>query len=183
MLAGLNEQDWDLLSDYFLSDDIPENAMDLFELHGFMTALAIVPKAVEFSRWWPEVMGEEDAPVEEPIAALLKTMLQGIHEELDSGEGIELPVELTPDDEEEGELLNSWCLGFVEGQMLEDETWFDEEVPRVAALSLPMAALAGAVEEEDLGELMKTEAARQQLAEQIPDCLDELFLLFREGKD
>jgi len=183
VLAGLNEQDWDLLSDYFLSDEIPENAMDLFELHGFMTALAIVPKEVAFSDWWPEVMGEEGAAVNEPIAALLKTMLHGIHEEMDSGDGIELPVELTPDDDEEGELLHSWCLGFVEGQMLEDETWFGEEVARVAALSLPMAALAGAVEEEDLGELIKTEAARQQLAEQIPDCLDELFLLFREGKD
>ena len=183
MLAGLNEKDWDVLSEYFLSDDIPENAMDLFELHGFMTALAILPKQLELSHWWPEVMGEEDAGVNEPIAAMLKTMLQGIHDELDSGAGVELPVELMPDDEEEGELLHSWCLGFVEGQMLEDESWFDEDIPRVAALSLPIAALAGAMDEEDLGELMDSEASRQQLAEQIPDCLDELFLLFRETKE
>lgn len=183
MLAGLNEQDWDVLSEYFLSDEIPEDAMDLFELHGFMTALAILPQTAEFARWWPEVMGEENAPVNESIAAMLKTMLQGIHGELDSGDGVELPVELTPDDEEEGELLHSWCLGFVEGQMLEDESWFDEDIPRVAALSLPIAALAGAMDEEDLGELMKTEESRLQLADQIPDCLDELFLLFREEKN
>ena len=182
MLAGLTEKEWEVLAEYFHSEEIPEAAMDLFELHGFMCALAIVPVDEGKTAWLPAVMGEEDAMPGEEIVGLMQRMLDGISAELDSGEGVELPMELLPDDEEEGELLVSWCLGFVEGQMLGEEAWFGADGEQVAALSLPMAALSGAMEEEDLGELLKTPAKRQALAEQIPPSLDELFLHFREEK-
>jgi len=182
VLAGLTEKDWEVLAEYFHSEEIPETAMDLFELHGFMCALAIVPVAEGMAAWLPEVMGEESTVPAEPITGLLQRMLDGIAAELDSGDGVELPMELLPDDEEEGELLHSWCLGFVEGQMLNEEAWFGEDAEQVAALSLPMAALSGAMEEEDLGELLQTPDKRQGLAEQIPPSLDELFLHFREEK-
>lgn len=182
MLAGLTEKEWEVLAEYFHSDEIPEAAMDLFELHGFMCALAIVPVDAGMAAWLTEVMGEEGITPGEEISALMQRMLEGLAAELDSGEGVELPMELLPDDEEEGELLRSWCLGFVEGQMLNDEAWFGGNVEQVAALSLPMAALSGAMEEEDLGELLKTPAKRKALAEQIPPSLDELFLYFREEK-
>jgi uncharacterized protein len=182
VLAGLTEQEWERLAEYFQSDEIPEAAMDLFELHGFMTALAIIPVTTEQADWLPVVMGEEADKPEGDITALMQRMLGGIATELDSGDGVELPMDLLPDDEEEGELLRSWCLGFVQGQMLNDEAWFGGEAERVAALSLPMAAFSGAMEEEGLGELLKTPAKRKALAEQIPPSLDELFLHFREEK-
>jgi uncharacterized protein len=178
----LTEREWERLADYFHSDTIPEAAMDLFELHGFMTALSIAPRSAQVAAWLPVVMGERDFRLDDGIIDMIQRMRAGITSELDSGDGVELPMELLPDDEEEGELLRSWCLGFVEGQMLDDEAWFGEDAERVAALSLPMAALSGAMEEEDLGGLLKTEAKRRALAKQIPDSLDELFLYFREEK-
>jgi len=182
VLAGLTEQEWERLADYFHSDEIPESAMDLFELHGYMTALAIVPEPTAVNVWLPVVMGEEGGVPPADISELLQRVLAAIAVELDNGEGVELPMELLPDDDEEGELLQSWCLGFVEGQMQDDARWFGEDAERVAALSLPMAALSGAMEEQELGELLKTPAKRKALAEQIPDSLDELFLYFREQK-
>lgn len=182
MLAGLTEKQWEILADYFQSDEIPETAMDLFELHGFMSALAIVPASGGQRDWLPAVMGEVPERPATQINQLLQTMLDGIAAELDSGEGVELPMELLPDDEDEAELLQSWCLGFVEGQMFDEEAWFGEDAERVAALSLPMAALSGAMEEEDLGELLQSPAKRKALAEEIPASLDELFLHFREEK-
>ena len=182
MLAGLTEQEWERLAEYFQSDEIPEAAMDLFELHGFMTALAIIPQATEQGAWLPEVMGDDESLPEPGLIELMQRMIGGIAEELDSGDGVELPMELLPDDEEEGELLSSWCLGFVQGQMLNDEAWYSGDVEHVAALSLPMAAFSGAMEEEDLGELTKTPSQRKALAEHIPPSLDELFLYFREEK-
>lgn len=180
MFAGLTEAEWEQLAELFQSETFPEEAMDLFELHGFFSALAIVPVSGGSAAWLPVVMGDEAYPLEEPVLRLLVRLSEGIAAELDSGEGLELPMELLPDDEEEGELLRSWCLGFVQGQMLGDEAWFGGDADQVAALSLPMAALSGAMEEEDLGELLSTAARRSALAEQIPDSLDELFLYFRE---
>lgn len=182
MLAGLNEQQWEQMAAFFHAEETPESVMDLFELHGFMTALALLPEATERESWLVAVTDGGDIEIPTDIIELMQAMLKGIAQELDSGEGVELPMELLPDDEEEGDLLRSWCLGFIEGQMLNEDKWFAEDGDRVAALSLPMAAFSGAVDEEDLGQLLASPKQRKQLAQQIPDSLDELFLHFHEEK-
>ncbi|MBD3610009.1 MAG: YecA family protein [Gammaproteobacteria bacterium] len=178
MLAGLNEQQWDTLGDVFHAEDAPEALMDLFELHGFLTALAISPVETTRADWQPLVSG--DTQLDESIWQMIETIKASLRDELDSGDGVELPVEMMPDDEEEGPMLQSWCLGFVEGQMLHDEAWFERSADIVASLSLPMTAFSGAIDDEDLGGLMNSAKQRQGLAERIPDSLEELYLLFRE---
>ncbi|MBD3670114.1 MAG: YecA family protein [Gammaproteobacteria bacterium] len=180
MLAGLNEPQWEEMGEFFHAEQTPDEVMDLFELHGFMTALAILPEPSSQDAWLGAVMGDSGVEPPERIRELMQTMLQGIANELDSGDGVEMPMELLPDDEEEGEFLRSWCLGFIEGQMLNEEPWFQQDPDRVAGLCLPIAAFSGAVDEEDLGGLLADASQRERLAQQIPDSLDELFLHFRE---
>jgi len=58
----LSQAEIDELDDFLTSDAVPEDCMDLSELHGFLTAVAIGPGIILPSEWLPEVWGDEEGP-------------------------------------------------------------------------------------------------------------------------
>ena len=58
----LSQAEIDELDDFLTSDAVPEDCMDLSELHGFLTAVAIGPGIILPSEWLPEVWGDEGGP-------------------------------------------------------------------------------------------------------------------------
>ena len=54
----LTETEIENLETALISEDAPENCMDVSMLDGFLTCLAIGPEAVESGRWLPQVWGD-----------------------------------------------------------------------------------------------------------------------------
>ena len=82
--------DLDFLEDFLLCDRVPEDAMSLSELDGFLAGIAIGPEIVELHEWLPIIWGGEDAPafageaeakaVLEQIAALHNDILHQVRD-------------------------------------------------------------------------------------------------------
>jgi uncharacterized protein len=65
--SGAGSPDLDLLEGWLTSDRAPEDAMELSELDGFLTGIAVGPRTVMPSEWLPIVWGDEQ-PVFEHAA-------------------------------------------------------------------------------------------------------------------
>ncbi|NGY03869.1 UPF0149 family protein [Solimonas terrae] len=67
-LNALTDTDLERLDDFLASDDMPESAMDVATLEGWLTALAIGPRLVMPSAWLPWVWDFEDGREEAVFA-------------------------------------------------------------------------------------------------------------------
>jgi len=126
----LSEDELDELQDFLLSEATPDECMDLAMLDGFLTALVIGPRLQPPERWLPRVWGDEEQPdfasreQGERIISLIFRHLNGI-----AGTLMDEPDRFEPlfyQHEEAGETVlipDEWCLGFVEGVFLDDDSW------------------------------------------------------------
>ena len=65
----LSDAEFKELDDFLLSDDSPDDCMDISMLDGFFTALAVRPDLVMPSQWLPVVWGGEERNFPDPIVA------------------------------------------------------------------------------------------------------------------
>ena len=56
---GQGEPDLKALDEYLMSDESPENCMQLSDLDGFLTAIVVGPDLIKPSEWMPVVWGDE----------------------------------------------------------------------------------------------------------------------------
>ena len=56
---GQGEPDLKALDEYLMSDESPENCMQLSDLDGFLTAIVVGPELIQPSEWMPVVWGGE----------------------------------------------------------------------------------------------------------------------------
>ena len=61
---GLSEADLEMLDAFLMSDQAPENCMQLSDLDGFLTAVAIGPELVMPSEWLPMIWGDGEPEFE-----------------------------------------------------------------------------------------------------------------------
>ena len=180
----LTDNQIDQLDAYLLSDKVHEDALDYIALHGYLCALAISPAPLAEQEWLEEVMAE--TPVQEDIAerheifSLMRQELAFLKVCLESDQDIDLPCDLTLElDQEDDCLLEYWAQGFMELIFSQEEVWFSEQEEDVAECLLPFMLAAKLDEDEELEELRSQPEFCQQLCEQIPELLQDLYLLFR----
>ena len=85
--------------------------------------------------------------------------------------------------DDEDESLLSWAQGFMEGVFLRESNWFDQQEEVVAEMLLPIMLASELFEEAELNEMRKNKKLCQQLVEEIPDLITDLYLLFRVPED
>lgn len=177
----LTEADIDRLEDFIFSDACSEDALDYLGIHGLLTALAISPARVPAEEWLDSIFdgtpGYANESEKTEIEGLLVQEFTSICAELNNEEAPELPCDLTLDDEDG--LLSNWSQGFMEGVFLRESEWFAEDETRVAELLLPIMMASELFEEQEFADMRNNAKLSQQLCEEIPELLTDLYLHFR----
>ena len=184
----LTDSQIDQLDAYLLSDNVQEEALDYIALHGYLCALAISPAPMPEHEWLEQVMAEtpvlEDSAERQEILNLIRQEFAFLRECLESDQDIDLPCDLTLElDQEDDCLLEYWAQGFMELIFSQENIWFSEQEEDVAECLLPFMLAAKLDEDEELEELRLQPEFCQQLCEQIPELLQDLYLLFRVPAD
>ena len=166
--------------DAYLVDEAGPEALDLFGLHGLLTAWNLLPGCTRNAPWCgipSELFLGEATLAASNRLELLKEWLPGqaflIGQQLDDEAGLILPEELDQDED----ALQSWAAGFMSGVFSKESEWFrSDREQEVAALLLPILVFSGLAEDE-FEEVMASEQAMLSLLEQLPETLTELNLL------
>lgn len=170
------------LREFLDSDELYEESLDYIAAHGYLTALAICPEKVPEDEWIADLFSEQpeyesDAQQRE-IEGTLVQLYNSIERQLASDEDFVVPCELSLGEEPDESELRGWCIGFMEGVFLREDTWFEEDEDEVSQLLLPMMVLSGLFDEEpDFAKVADNQELQQEMAEQIPEVLTTLYLL------
>lgn len=169
----------DTLADYLDGDD-NEYGLDFPATHGFLCAVAVGPR---FNAWLDELFDQQVKKVPAHIIAQIKLWLADIQQRLANEETIEFPFEIEEADVDSS--LGDWSVGFVDALFLNEDAWFVEELEEpLIELTLPMMVFSG-IDEEDpqMESFRRNGQLMDELAEEIPENLTELYLLYHSSAE
>lgn len=164
----------DLLERYLDGED-NEYGLDFAATHGFLSAIAVGP---EFKTWFESLFDDQHKKIPSDITEQIKFWLADIRHNLSNEDGIEFPFEIEEADTESS--LGDWSVGFVDAMFLNEEAWFTPEFEeQLVDLTLPMMVFSG-VDEEDaqMESFRRNGQLMDELAEEIPTNLNELYLMY-----
>ena len=180
--------DLEALDQFLMSDASPEDCMQLSDLDGFLTGIAIGPELVMPSEWLPAIWGGDEPVFEsmEQAQTVIGTIMGRYNEilrELDTDpEGYEPVFWEGPD----GEVIAAdWAEGFVDAIRLRPEAWRPLLEDREALILLmPILALCGDAEGGSPLELDPEEDADllAQAPELIPACVAGIDGFWKERR-
>jgi len=158
------------LNTFFDSDELHEEAMYFIEMHGFLTSLAIQPGDLSQQQILNEifVQSSANATIEEAIFELKR----GIEKQLLNGD---FPDVLS--DAEDEDSLTLWSAGFMQGVFAQEDIWFATYPEEIAELTLPILSSSGLLD-DDMEDISQSDEILDDMAEKIPDCIIDLYLLF-----
>lgn len=164
-----------LLIDFFNSDEIAEEAMYFVEMHGFLTSLVIQTGSLTQQQILAEIFA--DSPVDDSISQAISTLQKEIEQALLNND---FPDVISAEDDEDS--LTLWASGFMQGVFSQQELWFESYPDVVAELTLPILSCSELLDEE-LDDINQNDELLDDMAETIPDCVTDLYLLFNAPAD
>lgn len=170
------------LEDILFAEQWADEAFDFFGLHGLVCASVVGPRQFEPRVLFALATGQDPGSAEHPsdtFVTLCVKLEKSLRSALEQGETVELPE---PEEGDPDSALENWCAGFVDGFMLAEDEWLAKDEENVASLLVPMMTLSGLFEDEDFQAARENDEVSQQLVEQIPDSLSDLYLLFHTPK-
>jgi len=129
--------DWiDELAEFLLSDNSPDDCLQISDLDGFLTGVAIGPELIMPSEWMPVIwQGEPDFKTTEQIERVLGAIMARYNEilrQLDDEAGAFEPIFYEAAD---GSVLaTDWTEGFMDAVRLRADAWdamFEDEDARL----------------------------------------------------
>lgn len=132
LTASLSETEIEELREFLMSDDTPDECMDLSTLDGFLTALLIGPDTIQPSQWFPVAFGEtEQEPMKWKSPDLADHFMGLILRHYNS---IALDFQDDPPDfrplfmtntlpDEDVTIIDEWCWGFMQAVEMNSEAW------------------------------------------------------------
>jgi uncharacterized protein len=179
------------LAEFLDSEDAGEEALDISQLDGFLTALAVGPVAVPEAEWWPQIWGEKphfpDPALREQLENIVRQRFREVAASLAQD-----PQEWTPIfyETEEGEVLaDAWCGGFVLGMEMRRDAWlplFTDEESFVLVLPVLLVASEGELGAELDIDPEEVQNVLDQAPELVPGCvagIREFFARRAAGED
>ncbi|MCH4246802.1 YecA family protein [Acinetobacter populi] len=166
--------DLDKLSDY-LDGENNEFGLDFAATHGFLCAVAVGPA---LTNWLSLLFDEQDKQVPKQVIEQIELWLADIQQTLANEELIEFPFEIEEADVDSS--LGDWSVGFVDAMFLNEEAWFVPELEdNLVELTLPIMVFSG-IDEEDpqMESFRRNGQLMDDLAQEIPDNLTEIYLLY-----
>lgn len=169
----------------FLDSDDNADGLSFVATHGFLTALTVGPVLPAQETWLAALFDDQPVAADPGLAAEITAALvawqREIHATLYHGQPLALPCPLSIKLTEPTE-LNDWCVGFMEAMFMEEDRWYQDEEDTVADLTLPMVVLSDLIDEPEIQPLRRDPKLARELAQQIPDVVTELYLLFHAPK-
>jgi uncharacterized protein len=180
---AITDEELDALDAFLMSEETPEECMDIAMLDGFLTALAIGPNTLLPSQWLPLVWGEtEEDPMQwdsaEQMQHILELLMRYYNERIyDLQEGSDEYEPLIYTRETEGEtipIIDEWCLGFVRAIQLDPEGWrplLEADPQQEGALLVPMLLYGTAEGWEELKQNAALADKHTEFADAIGECV------------
>lgn len=188
---ALSDAEIDELDDFLMSDDTPDNCMDISALDGFFAALVLNPRLVmpsEYLPWiWDMEEGEESpsfASLEQAnhIMGLVMRYYNGVLDAIGHDDFAPLFYTLTQEDGSEFYDAEGWAEGFMRGVYLFGEPWA-EIFERHHTLIAPMVLLGTESGWEVLEKSADVRQATQEAYESIAGAVTLLFDYFSEQRE
>lgn len=175
-MATLNLE---ILAD-FLDGESNDFGLDFAATHGFLCATVVGP---ELKDWLGQLFENNQGKVKPQIIEQIQLWREDIQQTLINEETIEFPFEI--EEASEDSSLGDWSVGFVDALFLNDEAWFsasdDEEA--VIMFTLPMMVFSGIEGEEEMDNIRRNGDLMDELAEEIPENLTKLYLLYHSPEE
>ncbi len=143
--------------------------------HGFLLAISVGPE-VAVEEWMQWLLDDHAPDRTAEIEALIGRWQKELFWTCYHDEPLVFPCRLTPEDP----LLNEWCAGFMEAVFCQEVRFFGENA-EVVELTVPMVFFSNLDDSPEFKLLQKNRLAVRQMAENIPELIKELFLLFHPG--
>ncbi|ORU92319.1 MAG: metal-binding protein [Cycloclasticus sp. symbiont of Poecilosclerida sp. N] len=150
------------LNDFFNSDQLNEEAMYLSETHGFLTSLVILPGTLSSEQILNIILDDNTANT--AIKQEINELRQSIERSLLNGD--------FPDTYNDA--LTLWAAGFMQGVFSQQDLWFESHPEEVAELTLPILTCSELLDDE----INQPDEVLDDMADRIPDCVIDLYLLF-----
>lgn len=182
--ALITEAELDQLEAFLESDLVPDTALDLIGAHGLLCALNISPVKTNAAEWislvFDGVPGYSSPEQQREIESLLHKLNNTISNDLYSDQEVLLPCDLTleTDDDDETADITLWAEAFMEGVFLNEAQWFDEDEEAVAGLLLPIMVASDLFDDREVAEIRRDRALSEEMCDQIPEVLIDLYLHF-----
>lgn len=171
------------LHDYLSSERSPPECLQLSDLDGFLTAVAIGPELIEPSEWLPHVWGQEQPAFADPgeAHAMLGAIMSRYNEILHQVEGEAFePIFWTGPDG--APIVTDWAEGFVQALSLRQEAWaalFNDNDHMLWMFPI-LALCSDGTGESMLG--LDAEAEKQIFEEApalLPECIVQIAAFWR----
>ncbi len=186
IINPLSEQQKQQLAGFLESESVSNGCLDYNAMHGLLTGVAAGPESLNEQDWLSFLFDSKpkyQSPAQqEEIEASINQLAIFIQRNLYLDEDLAIPVSMTAAKNGDNNPLTDWCFGFLEAINLDENGWFiDESISdSVAELILPMGILSNQMHDPELDHLTKNNKIRQQMAGNILENVQNLYLLFRE---
>ena len=175
----LTEDEVEALESILFDPEYGDHALDVFGLHGAVTAAVVSPETLDMNRVFAVATGqtpETVSSVPEVFSRLVTRMAQELRQLLEQGHSAELPK---PEDEEsEEEAVENWCAGFTDVFLLEEDQWLESDEEQIGQLVTPILTLSNLFDDEAFQQARQDPKRYADYSEAIPDILTDLYLHF-----
>ena len=187
----LSDNELDELDKFMLSEDMPENAMDISMLDGFFAALVLHPQLImpsKYLRWiWDAEKGEDEPAFPSMdganrILGLIMRHYNSVLEAIGNDEFEPLFYTLAQEDGSEFFDAEGWCMGFMLGVSVFNEPW-DSVIKERHELLAPMVLLGTEAGWDILEKSKDNKRATQGAYESIADNVSMLYEYFRRQRE
>jgi len=177
---ALSEKDIVKLEELLFSEELEEEALDYFGLHGLVCAATVGPVSIKLDVIQKIVFGENSTQFDpsqlDYFNHCVELITQDLVEELNQGDEISLPY--FDEETHYDACLESWCIGFMEGFFFHEKSWFGKGEDIAAELLLPIMALSGLFDSDEFQEILKNDKLICQFEEIIPEQLVDIYLFY-----
>lgn len=186
--TDITDSELDLLESFIFSEAVSEESLDLIGIHGFLCSIVISPTSTPEQEWLDILFDGEpnwqSADQQTQITNILRNWLASIRADMENDRDLEMPCDLTlvVEDGEEVADIETWTQAFMEGVFLNEEEWYGNgsaQEQKVTELMLPIMVVSDLFDAKEFQEIRKNPDVCEEMANEIPDILIDLYLIFQ----
>lgn len=190
-IPALNEDQLETLGLMLEEEAEKQDSLDFFQVHGLITACKTGPIDASIKQLQDIIFDQKpsfSAEKQQEFETLLKMLSDEIQAWLDSGHDFPVPCELSLEDQElaedeEGTPIELWGAGFMTAVIMWEDQWYDKNEEQVANFLFPIMYASGLfAEEQEMADIDENLTLSNQMCENIPAAIIELFLHFHSAK-
>lgn len=184
----ITDAELDRLENFIFSEVVSEESLDLIGIHGFLCALIISPSPTDETEWLDILFDGkpnwENDQQQTEIISILRNWHASIRADMEDDKELEMPCDLTLMVEEDDQVadVETWAQAFMEGVFLKEEAWYQgssAQEQKVTELMLPIMVVSDLFDAKEFQEIRRNSDVCEEMANEIPDILVDLYLIFQ----